>query len=526
MQRGQGPADLPEPEEDDLHPLGLDDGAPRDARELEGRMDAPQRLAGLGRLDDHRDVQLGRALRDGHHVDPRGCERREHAGGNAGHSVHAEPHDGDGGHAGRHLDAVDLAAGDLGPEFALEALAGVGGGGLGDAEANRMLGGGLRDQRDRDLPRVQRREGASRDAGHAQHAVARDGHQRLPHGGGEGLDREPGSRHPLRDLGAVGRRVRERTHEDGNAPPCQRNERARMQHLGAVVRQLRRLAGVKLGNDAGVRDDSRVGGEEAGHVLPQGNPRGAECPGHQRRGEVGAPASERRDLALGSGPDEAGDHRDDAPGEQRQHDALGAAVGASVVGRRAAEGIVGVDDVERLDVAGPRARGIEGGRDEPRAEPFAARDEIVGGPRRELAEKAEAPGQRFQLVERLGDVGERVGPPAPRGEQRPRHLGVPRAQARDEGRDGARVAGSSLPRHGEERVGRPRHRGDDHDGGLRTKAVDDVDGVADGGGIGQRRTAELVHVRRSARSRHRGERITGLAVCWLLAAGLTPRSSR
>jgi hypothetical protein len=33
-------------------------------------------------------------------------------------------------------------------------------------------------------------------------------------------------------------------------------------------------------------------------------------------------------------------------------------------------------------------------------------------------------------------------------------------------------------------------------------AADDVDGVADGGGIGQRRTAELVHLRGSAGSGH------------------------
>ena len=50
---------------------------------------------------------------------------------------------------------------------------------------------------------------------------------------------------------------------------------------------------------------------------------------------------------------------------------------------------------------------------------------------------------------------------------------------------------------------------DDHDdGGLRTKTMDDVDGVADGGGVGQRRTAELVDVGRAAGSWHGEEDMT------------------
>ena len=47
------------------------------------------------------------------------------------------------------------------------------------------------------------------------------------------------------------------------------DQRARMQHLGAVVRHLGGFAVVQLRNEAGVRDDPRVGGQNAGHVLPQ-----------------------------------------------------------------------------------------------------------------------------------------------------------------------------------------------------------------------------------------------------------------
>ena len=39
--------------------------------------------------------------------------------------------------------------------------------------------------------------------------------------------------------------------------------------------------------------------------------------------------------------------------------------------------------------------------------------------------------------------------------------------------------------------------------GSWAMAADDVDGVADSGGVGQRRTAELVHLRRSAGPWHK-----------------------
>ena len=64
-------------------------------------------------VDDERDVQLGRALRDGDDVDARLGQGREDAGGDAGVTGHADADDGDRGHAAAGLDAVDLAARDL-----------------------------------------------------------------------------------------------------------------------------------------------------------------------------------------------------------------------------------------------------------------------------------------------------------------------------------------------------------------------------------------------------------------------------
>jgi hypothetical protein len=181
-------------------------------------------------------------------------------------------------------------------------------------------------------PGVQRREGARRDARHAQHAVAGDGDQRLAAGRGERLHRVPPRADPLGDLGAGGVGVGERTDEDGDSPPRLRNQRPRVEHLGAVVGQLGRLAGVELRDDPRVGHHPRIGGEQTRHVLPERDPLRAEGAAEQRGGEVGAPPAQRRELAFGRRADEAGHHRDDAPLEQRQQGALDAPVGARVVG--------------------------------------------------------------------------------------------------------------------------------------------------------------------------------------------------
>ena len=71
------------------------------------------------------------------------------------------------------------------------------------------------------------------------------------------------------DLGPRPRRVGERAHEHRQLPPSDRDQRARVQHLRAVVGELGRLAQVQLRDDARVGDDPRIGGQQAGDVLPQ-----------------------------------------------------------------------------------------------------------------------------------------------------------------------------------------------------------------------------------------------------------------
>jgi len=258
-----------------------------------------------------------------------------------------------------------------------------------------------------------------------------------------------------------------------------------VEHLGPVVGQLGGLAGVKLRNHPGIGHDPRVRGEEPGYVLPERDPAGAERPGEKRGSEVGAAPAEGRYLAVGRAADEAGHDRHHPAREQRRQRALDAAIGAGVVRRRLPEVAVGVDEVQGVHVLCLRPGGLERGRHQPGAEAFAARGQVVGRAGRELAEQPEPLGDLLELLEHVADIAQDVCPAAAGGQEGPRHFGVARAQPRDQRGNGARLAGSGLLGNAEQRVGRPRHRGDDHDRGLLGMATDDVDGVADAGGIGQ-----------------------------------------
>ena len=97
--------------------------------------------------------------------------------------------------------------------------------------------------------------------------------------------------------------------------PASGIKRARVQHLGAVMRDLRRLAVVQLRNEPGVGHEPGIGGEDAGHVLPEHDAPRAERWREQSRGQIRAAASERDDAAVGCRTDEAGHDRRDATGE-------------------------------------------------------------------------------------------------------------------------------------------------------------------------------------------------------------------
>ena len=89
-----------------------------DPGELEGRVDPPLRLGGLRGLTTTEMFSSDEPCAMATTLISRRGERGEHAGGDARRAVHAEADDRDRGHAGAHLDAVDLAPADLAVELA------------------------------------------------------------------------------------------------------------------------------------------------------------------------------------------------------------------------------------------------------------------------------------------------------------------------------------------------------------------------------------------------------------------------
>ena len=117
--------------------------------------------------------------------------------------------------------------------------------------------------------RLDRGERPRRDAVHADHALAGDGDDRLAPHDRQRLDRIARQRAARRDFGARRFGIEERSDVQHDPRAGDRDERARVQHLGAVVRDFRRLAMVQLRDEPRVGHQPRIGGQDAGHVLPQ-----------------------------------------------------------------------------------------------------------------------------------------------------------------------------------------------------------------------------------------------------------------
>ena len=95
------------------------------------------------------------------------------------------------------------------------------------------------------------------------HALAGDRDDRLVADDGQRLHRVGLERPARRDFGAGRVGVQERAHVHLDARAGDRDERARVQHLRAVVRDLARLAMVQLRNQARVGHEPWVGGQDA-----------------------------------------------------------------------------------------------------------------------------------------------------------------------------------------------------------------------------------------------------------------------
>ena len=152
-------------------------------------MGRPQGARGLVRIDNRGNVALGGALSDCANVDTGAAERAEESCRDTGTPGHSVADDGNDALAVVHVDALNLAA----PEFVGEYLGDhvvrqacdVGRHGYTD----RVLGTGLRYQRDGDASGMQRLEQPFGRSGHTDHARAFEVDERHSADGCDALDR-------------------------------------------------------------------------------------------------------------------------------------------------------------------------------------------------------------------------------------------------------------------------------------------------------------------------------------------------
>jgi hypothetical protein len=283
-----------------------------------------------------------------------------------------------------------------------------------------------------------------------------------------------------------------------DAGAVERNERARVQHLGAEVGNLRRLPVVQLRQQARVRDGARVGGQDARDVLPEHDASRAEGASEQRGREIGSAAAERRHGAVGSRADEAGDDGRDAALQQRQQQRPRAPPRGGEVRGGAAVAAVGRDELRGVDAHGATAGRVERRRDHRARGPLAARHERVARARRQVGERRHRVRDLLVLARLRVGRGHELDPRRSPRHERLRELAVaPAERRRDRGRRG-RIALDGALRAVEQRV---RDAGErrDHDHERPGMRLDQRDGVADGRRVGDRGPAELPHLeRRSA----------------------------
>ena len=185
-----------------------------------------------------------------------------------------------------------------------------------------MLRRRLRDERYRDTRALECTERTRRNSRHADHAVPGDRQQCLIGDCRERFHRAasaPSRRLSLTlddDLCAVRGGIGVRT-DDQPRSRLQRNQRARVQDLGAVVGELRCFPDVEHGNQSRVGNDAGIRRQQAGDILPKNDIARAQHAAEQSGGEIGATAPKGDDFAPRRAADEPGDHGHDTAMDDR-----------------------------------------------------------------------------------------------------------------------------------------------------------------------------------------------------------------
>ena len=355
---------------------------------------------------------------------------------------------------------------------------------------------------------MERAEGAGGDAGHAHHALARDGDEGLRGLDGQALHRVAAERAPGGHLGARSFGTQEGPHVELHPASVERDESARMQDLGPEVRDLRRLAVVELRDEPRIRDVGGVRGEDAGQLLPQDHARGAEDAAEKGRRQVRAAAAQRGDGPVGGAAEEARDDRRNALSQERRGGPFAHAGGfRSGPGPPRHDGRrwTTTSSASTLAAARPATESVAATIAAATRSPRETRTSLVRGERWPRAASARQI-SRYSRAARLASDRRRrrSGPGA---DQVQDERAVP---AQERGRLGAgrgHVSASGAMGAFEQPIGDALESGDDDDQVAGVPPYE-PDGPAHGVGVGERRPAELPDLE----PRPRGRRLLGVAL--------------
>ena len=275
-----------------------------------------------------------------------------------------------------------------------------------------------------------------------------------------------------------------------------RQNRARVQHLGAEVGQLGGLGERQLRDQTRRGDHARIGAQHAVHVGPDLNLAGVDAGADERAGIVRSAASERRRVPIRRRADESAKHGDAAAVENR-HDGLAQRRVGLRPERRGPRVLgVGDDGAAGIDPVGGHARLGQRRRHDARAEKLAHGRHDVERARRHFAKDSRARG-RCRRADRTARRYARAAAPAP---DRTRARAPPTHDARAARRH------AEAPRSGrpapavdaiaQQRVGDLAHRRHDDDRAAavsRPRGPDDLNQTSDSFWIGDRRAAEFLN---------------------------------
>ncbi|MCW0465391.1 hypothetical protein NB705_002464 [Xanthomonas sacchari] len=270
-------------------------------------MRGAQRLGRVRAVDGHRDVALGRALRDRQDVDLGAAQRLEQPRGHAGLPGHAVADRGQHADAGGQLHALHLAHHQFVGERGEHRVARTFGLVLAHHAADGMFGRPLRDHHHRHPRVAQCGEHALGGAGHADQAGAFEVEHGQVRAQGQPLDRAAGGA-AGGDAGARVLGLEGVADDDRQAALDRRRHGLRMHHLGAEIGQFAGFVVAERFQLHRFGHDPRVRREHAVDVGPDVQLGGVEQRGEDRAGVVAAVAAEGGDAAGAVAGDEAGDH--------------------------------------------------------------------------------------------------------------------------------------------------------------------------------------------------------------------------